>query len=63
MMIVATKIAASPALYGILLDAIAQLGLADLYPVATHAISDMNRLNLKADIAIFKIIVEVKKCL
>ena len=63
MMIVATKIATSPALYGILLDAIAQLGLADLYPIATHAISDINRLNLKADIAIFKIIVEVKKCL
>lgn len=63
MMIVATKIATSPALYGIILDAIANLGLADLYPMATHAISDINRLNLKADIAIFKIIVEVKKCL
>ena len=59
----ATKIAASPFLYGIVLDAIAALNLADLYPMATRAISDINRLNLKADIAIFKIIVEMKKCL
>ncbi len=62
-MIVAEKIAASPALYGIVLDALAAFGLADLYPTATIAISDINRLNLKADIAIFKIIVETKKCL
>ena len=60
---VATKIATSPALYGIVLDALAALGLADLYPTATMAISDINRLNLKADIAIFKIIMETKKCL
>lgn len=60
---VATKIAVSPALYGIVLDALAALGLADLYPNATLAISDINRLNLKADIAIFKIIMETKKCL
>lgn len=59
----ATKIAASPALYGIVLDAIAALNLADLYPIATQAISDINRLNLKAEIAIFKIIMEIKKCL
>ena len=63
MMMIATKIASSPALYEIILDAIAQLGLADLYPTATHAIADINRLNLKADVAIFKIIVEIKKCL
>lgn len=62
-MSVAEKIAVSPALYGILLDAIANLGLADLYPVATLAISDINKLNLKADIALFKIIMEIKKCL
>lgn len=60
---VAIKIATSPALYGIVLDAIAGLGLAELYPMATRAISDINRLNLKADIAIFKIIMEIKKCL
>lgn len=60
---VATKIAVSPALYGIVLDAIAYFNLADLYPVATRLISDINRLNLKADITIFKIINEIKKCL
>ena len=60
---VATKIAASPAIYGILLDAIASLNLADLYPIANNAIADINRLNLKADIAIFKIIMEIKRCL
>ena len=63
MMVVATKIASSSALYGIVLDALAAFELADLYPAATMAISDINRLNLKADIAIFKIIVEAKKCL
>lgn len=62
-MCVAEKIAASPALYGIVLDAIAYLGLADIYPEANRAISDINRLNLKADITIFKIINEIKKCL
>lgn len=60
---IAEKIAVSPALYGIVLDALAAFGLADLYPIATMAIADINRLNLKPDIAIFKIIVETKKCL
>lgn len=60
---IAEKIAASPFLYEIVLDAIASLNLADLYPMATAAISDINRLNLKADIALFKIIMEIKKCL
>ena len=63
MMRVAEKIATSPALYGIVLDAIAYLGLADIYPMANQAIADINRLNLKADITIFKIINEIKKCL
>lgn len=63
MMSVAEKIAVSPALYGIVLDAIAYLNLADIYPDANRAISDINRLNLKADITIFKIINEIKKCL
>ena len=62
-MAVATKIGAQPALYGIVLDAIAHFGLADLYPTATGAISDITRLNLKPDITIFKIINEIKKCL
>ena len=63
MMTVAENIAVSPALYGIVLDAIAYLNLADIYPDANQAISDINRLNLKADITIFKIINEIKKCL
>ena len=63
MMSVAENIAVSPALYGIVLDAIAYLNLADIYPDANRAISDINRLNLKADITIFKIINEIKKCL
>ena len=63
MMDVAEKIATSPALYGIVLDAIAYLNLADIYPSANQAISDINRLNLKPDITIFKIINEIKKCL
>ena len=63
MMNIAIKIAADSALYGIVLDAIAYFELADLYPDATRAISDINRLNLKPDITIFKIINEIKKCL
>lgn len=63
MMSVAMKIAMEPALYTIVLDVIAYFGLADLYPMATRAISDITRLNLKADITIFKIINEIKKCL
>ena len=63
LMSVATKIGGAPFLYGIVLDAIAYLNLADLYPMATRGIADITRLNLKADIAIFKIIMEIKKCL
>jgi len=62
-MCISEKIATAPALYGIVLDAIAYLNLADMYPAANQAISDINRLNLKADITIFKIINEIKKCL
>ena len=63
MLNISQQIATDSSLYGIVLDAIAYFGLADLYPKATRAISDINRLNLKADIAIFKIIAEIKKCL
>lgn len=63
MMSVAIKISGEPALYGIVLDAIAYFGLADLYPMASNTIADINRLNLRADITIFKIIAEIKKCL
>ena len=62
-MTVAEKISVSPALYGIVLDAIAYLNLADIYPMANQAISDINRINIKPDITIFRIINEIKKCL
>ncbi len=62
-MAMAKRIAPTPELYEILLDAIASFGLADLYPVATHAIADINRLYLEPEIGIFKIITEIKKCL
>lgn len=60
---IAKKIAPNTALYGILLDAIATLGLAELYPVATHAISDINKINLEPEIGLFKIITDIRKCL
>ena len=63
MMAIAKKIAPAPELHGILLDAIAHFGLADLYPVATRGIADINIINLEPEIAILKIISEIKKCL
>lgn len=59
----ARQIAPFPELYGILLDVIAHFGLADIYPMATRAIADINRVNLEPEIAIFKVILEIKKCL
>ena len=63
MMAIAKKVAPSPEIYPILLDAVAYFGLANLYPMVTHAIADINRLYLEPEIAIFKIISEIKKCL
>ncbi len=63
MMAMAKKIAPSPELHGILLDAIAFFGLADLYPAATHAIADIARVYLEPEISIYKIINDIKKCL
>lgn len=63
LMAIAKKIAPSPELYPILLDAVAHFGLADLYPMATYAIADITRVYLEPEIAIFKIISEIKKCL
>jgi len=62
-MVIAQKIAPFPELHGILLDAIAALGLADLYPVATHAIADIKNVYLEPEVGIFKIITEIRKCL
>lgn len=55
------KIAAAPELYGILLDAIARLGLANLYSVAMRDLADIKAIHLEAEIGIFKIITEMKK--
>lgn len=62
-MMLAKKISTDISLYGILLDAIAYFGLADLYPHATRAINDIKTLYLEPEIGIFKIITEIKKCL
>lgn len=62
-MIISRKIAPYPELHGILLDAIAYFGLAELYPVATRAIADVKNVYLEPEIAIFKIIMEIRKCL
>ncbi len=62
-MALAKKISSAPELHGILLDAVAYFGLADLYPVATRALADIKILNLEAETGIFKIIMEIKKCL
>lgn len=62
-MAIAQKIAPFPELHGILLDAIAKLGLADLYPIATHALADIKNIYLEPEVGIFKIITEIRKCL
>ena len=62
-MTISKKIAAQQELQSILLNAIAYFKLADLYPMATHAIADINKIYLEPEIAIFKIITEIKKCL
>ena len=59
----AKKIAPFPEVYGILLDAIAYFGLAEIYPIASQSITDMKNVNLEPEISIFKIIMEIKKCL
>lgn len=63
MMNIARRIAPFPELYGILLDAIASLGLADLYPNTTRAITEISNLHLDGEIGIFKILKDIKKCL
>ena len=62
-MAMAKKIASDSVMHGILLDAIAYFGLANLYPIATHAIADMKNLYLESEIGVFKILMEIKKCL
>ena len=63
LMLIAKKIAPTPELYSILLDAISYFGLADIYPKATKSIRDINLLHLEPEIGIFKIMMDIKKCL
>lgn len=58
---IAKKIAPSPELHGILLDAISHFNLADLYPTATHELAAIREVYLEPEIGIFKIIMEIKK--
>lgn len=62
-MMLAKKIASDTALHDILLDAIAYFGLAELYPIATRMLYDMKTIFLEPEITVFKIIMEIKKCL
>ncbi|MCQ2599508.1 MAG: AAA family ATPase [Alphaproteobacteria bacterium] len=62
-MTIAKKIAPDMSLHSILLDTVAAYGLADLYPKTARAIADIKSVNLEPEIAVFKIISEIKKCL
>lgn len=62
-MAIAKKIAPASELHPVLLDAVAYFGLAELYPSVTHAIADIKNIYLEPEIGIFKIIMEIKKCL
>jgi hypothetical protein len=63
MMRTVKKIADKPELRGILLDAIAHFGLANLYPTATIDLANVANINLEPEVAIFKIMNDIKKCL
>lgn len=63
LMAIAKKIAPCPEMYSILLDIIAQFGLANVYSIATRTIREIGKLNLEPEISIFKILNEIKKCL
>ena len=63
LMTIAKKIAPSPELYSILLDAISYFRLADLYPMATKSIADITNVHLEPEVGIFKILMDIKKCL
>ena len=63
LMTIAKKIAPSPELYSILLDTISYFRLADLYPMATKSIADITNVHLEPEVGIFKILMDIKKCL
>lgn len=56
----AISISKDTANFGILLDAIAHFGLADLYPNATREIAAISNVYLEPEVAIFKIINDIK---
>ncbi|MDR0967307.1 MAG: AAA family ATPase [Rickettsiales bacterium] len=60
---IAKKIAPYSGLHGILLDAVAYFGLADLYSSATRELRDIETIFVEPEITIFKILTEIKKCL
>ncbi|MCL1786112.1 MAG: AAA family ATPase [Alphaproteobacteria bacterium] len=62
-MAIAAQIAAAPALHGMVLDAAAHFGLADLYSDATRDLAAVGTLYLEPEIAIFNLIIKIKKCL
>jgi DNA polymerase-3 subunit delta' len=59
-MAVAAQIAEAPALHGIILDATAHFGLADLYSEATREIATIGTLYLEPEIAIFNLIMKIR---
>ncbi|MCL2369519.1 MAG: hypothetical protein FWC83_02485, partial [Alphaproteobacteria bacterium] len=60
-MTVASPIGKDVALHGMILDAIYHFGCADLYPVASREIATISRLYLEPEIAIFNLIMKIKK--
>lgn len=63
LMMIAKKIAPNPEVYSILLDAITYFKLADLYPIATKSIDDISAVHLEPEVGIFKVLMDIKKCL
>lgn len=63
LMLIAKKIAPTPELYSILLDTISYFQLADIYPGATKTIADITSVHLEPEIGIFKILMDIRKCL
>ena len=60
-MVIASALAKQPDSYGILLDAAAHFGLADLYPAISRQLAAITAVHLEPEIGIFKIVNEIKK--
>ena len=59
----AKRIAANPENMSIMLDVISYFGLAELYPIAASEIERTHNLHLESELATFKILEDIKKCL